>query len=57
MITDMDAILAIVARQKVVYGHQPVCPMCSSPQVQVVRIDPPAGWRCRECKHSFVSEP
>lgn len=33
------------------------CSACGTDQLQVVRWDTPAQWKCRLCKHRFTSEP
>lgn len=44
-------------RRDVIMRHQPKCPSCTSPQVQIMSELKPAQWRCRICKHKFESEP
>jgi transposase-like protein len=45
------------ARCDAIMTHQPHCPKCETDQVQIKSMDVPARWRCRRCKHHFVSEP
>lgn len=45
------------ARCDAIMRHRPCCPKCRDEQVQIKSMDPPAKWRCRKCKHRFVSEP
>jgi len=47
----------ILRRREAIYKHQPECPSCRSKQVQVMFQQKPARWRCRACKHQFISEP
>lgn len=44
-------------RQDEINRHQPRCPRCQSPQVQIMNISRPAQWKCRICHLPFVSEP
>lgn len=47
----------LAERQYFIYRHVPLCEKCRSEQVQIIKIDPPAVWRCRMCKHRFQYEP
>jgi hypothetical protein len=50
-------IKSILARQGLLYRNIPRCPACGAEQVQIMRHEPPAEWRCRECRHWFAFEP
>jgi hypothetical protein len=50
-------IKSILARQGLLYRNVPRCPACGAEQVHIMRHEPPAEWRCRECRHWFAFEP
>ncbi len=43
-------------RQQKVRAMEPYCPSCGTQQVQIMRWDEPAEWRCRSCSHYFIFE-
>lgn len=51
---------AVFARQDAVHAHAQTlsCPECGTNQIQIMNRTgqgEPFQWRCRHCKHSFVS--
>jgi len=47
----------IIDRQDYLFSNVPRCPKCGVDQVQIIRMDAPAAWRCRMCREAFVCEP
>lgn len=54
---DFDALFAQADRLDFLCARVPICPSCSSVQVQLMDRGTPAGWRCRSCRHRFELEP
>lgn len=52
-----DWIETLHKRQGLLYRNIPKCPKCDSEQVQLLRLNKPARWRCKVCKHRFEKEP
>jgi hypothetical protein len=51
-------IKSILARHRgLLYRNVPPRPSCGREQVQILRHEPPAEWRCRECRLWFTYEP
>jgi hypothetical protein len=50
-------IKSILVRQDLSYRNFPRCPACGAEEVQIMRHEQPAEWRCRECRHRFTFEP
>lgn len=46
------------ARRLEVLANTPArCPKCWEANTQLVKVERPARWMCRECKRPFVYEP
>ena len=54
---DLATALRLHARREAVCKHPPVCPVCSSEQVQIIETEVPARWKCRRCQLAFAHEP
>jgi ribosomal protein L37AE/L43A len=54
-----DEVMERVVRREFLCKHLPLCPECSTPQVQLITYmeEIPARWKCRHCKHKFYFEP
>jgi hypothetical protein len=47
----------VETRQNFLMAHAPRCEKCDTFQVQIIRTEAPAVWKCRICKHRFGFEP
>ena len=45
--------LALADKREAICKHSPLCPSCSSEQVQLVTWIDTVGWKCRVCKLRF----
>lgn len=53
-----DKIEALTLRRFYLTRNAPICPKCSTPQVQLTDMyQNPAEWKCRMCKTRFTFEP
>ena len=56
--SDLDVWLDdLTDRQNHLYKNVLPCPECNSIQVQVIKFEAPAKWKCRICKQGFTHEP
>jgi len=54
---DIVELMAQADRRDFLNAHVPHCPKCRTRQVQIMRGDVPATWRCRICQYGFICEP
>lgn len=47
----------VLARQDLLWRNVPRCPSCGTEQVQLIKTEPPAVWKCRKCKNRWGFEP
>jgi len=47
----------LIERQRFLESNLPNCPECGSIQSHLLRLNAPAIWVCRKCKHKFTLEP
>jgi len=52
-----DNMRSILKRQEALQSHHPQCQSCHSDQVQLIRKNAPARWKCRRCGNTYDSEP
>ncbi len=52
-----DYILEAADRMDFLCRAAPRCPTCDTYQVQIIKTEAPAVWRCRICKYRWGFEP
>lgn len=53
----VDNLDSYIERQRYLEDHSPECPECHTKQVHLLRLNEPAIWVCKECRHKFTLEP
>jgi ribosomal protein L37AE/L43A len=57
-VDDFDAYAKqCVERYDFLCNSVPQCPKCDTFQVQAIKTEAPAVWKCRVCKHRWGFEP
>lgn len=54
---DMDKVLELHDRRNKVSAMKPICPRCTTNQVQIINwFTDAVGMKCRHCKYRFTLE-